>query len=252
MSSTAPPVTTKLASGKLLVFSECRKSSRGISLPWICPFWTSKEYTYAPVNWLTIGRHCPNGFWLIANWTIRNKLQWNSKQNAKFAIQWNVFENVVKMSTIVYRPQCAKKNISSSHNVFVCASDLPICPSVLFPNSETIHMRCPATCVVIIKQTFALSERGNNWTSTVCRKMFSELNLGRSWFKTEIYSIYWDQISEPELYWMQIKTCFFSEEFNALMAWIPNNNSMTAVEKSASEWVVFISNSVGIYSTRLL
>ena len=36
-----------------------------------------------------------NQYWVIANWTFRNKLQWNSHQNTKLFIHENAFENIV-------------------------------------------------------------------------------------------------------------------------------------------------------------
>ena len=42
--------------------------------------------------------------WLIVNWTLRNKLQWNSHQNTKLLIHENTFENVVcEMATFLSR-----------------------------------------------------------------------------------------------------------------------------------------------------
>ena len=48
--------------------------------------------------------------WIIINWTLRNKLQWNFNRNSYIFIQENVFENVVcKMPSISSRPQCVKR-----------------------------------------------------------------------------------------------------------------------------------------------
>ena len=47
--------------------------------------------------------------WGIANWTLKNKLQWNSNQNTYVFIQENAFENFVwEMAAILSRPQCVK------------------------------------------------------------------------------------------------------------------------------------------------
>ena len=62
--------------------------------------------------------HC----WNIVNSSLRNKIQWNLKQNLCIFIQENAFENVVcEMASILSRPQCVNvlfylgeaKNISS-------------------------------------------------------------------------------------------------------------------------------------------
>ena len=39
--------------------------------------------------------HHPNQWWLIVNWTLKNKLPWNSDQNTNLFIHKNVFKNVV-------------------------------------------------------------------------------------------------------------------------------------------------------------
>ena len=39
--------------------------------------------------------HYLNQCWVIANWTLRNKLQWNFDQNTKLFIHKNAFENIV-------------------------------------------------------------------------------------------------------------------------------------------------------------
>ena len=51
--------------------------------------------------------HYQNQCWDIVNWNIKNKLQWNLKQNSDNCIQENAFENVVwKMAAILSRSQC--------------------------------------------------------------------------------------------------------------------------------------------------
>ena len=51
-------------------------------------------------------RHC-NECWIIVNWNLENKLQWNIKRNWYIFIQENAFENVVcKMAATLFWPQC--------------------------------------------------------------------------------------------------------------------------------------------------
>ena len=46
-------------------------------------------------------------WWIIVNWTIRNKLQRNSNRNSKIFIQENALEHVVcEMASILSRHQC--------------------------------------------------------------------------------------------------------------------------------------------------
>ena len=50
------------------------------------------RYRYcSPSNLL----HYLNQHWVIVNWTLRNKLRWNSNQNTKLFIHKNVSENIV-------------------------------------------------------------------------------------------------------------------------------------------------------------
>ena len=63
-------------------------------------------------NGLSPGRrYYWNQCWNIANWTLRDKLQWNFIRNSEIFIQENVLENVVcEMASILSRPQCFKRN----------------------------------------------------------------------------------------------------------------------------------------------
>ena len=55
--------------------------------------------------------HYLNQCWIIVNWTLRNKLQWNLNRNSNIFIQENAFESVVcETAAILSRPQCVKLN----------------------------------------------------------------------------------------------------------------------------------------------
>ena len=57
--------------------------------------------------------HDLNQCWLIVNWTLRNKLQWNLNRNSIIFIQEIAFECVVcEMAAILSRPQCVKERAS--------------------------------------------------------------------------------------------------------------------------------------------
>ena len=47
--------------------------------------------------------HYLNQSWIIVNWILRNKSQWNSNQSTKLFIHKNAFENVCEMVTILSR-----------------------------------------------------------------------------------------------------------------------------------------------------
>ena len=58
----------------------------------------------------SVASHYLNQCWIIVNWALRNKLQWNLNRNSYIFIQENAFENVVcEMASILSRPQCVKK-----------------------------------------------------------------------------------------------------------------------------------------------
>ena len=52
----------------------------------------------------------------IVNWTLRNKLQWNSNRNSNIFIHENALENVVcEMASILPPPQCVNSLIGVKH-----------------------------------------------------------------------------------------------------------------------------------------
>ena len=57
-----------------------------------------------PPSWFTI-------IFIIVNWTLTNKLQWNFNRNSNILNQENALENVVcEMASILSWPQCVKSN----------------------------------------------------------------------------------------------------------------------------------------------
>ena len=60
-------------------------------------------------SWSALSHYLNLG-WIIVNWTLRNKFQWNFNQNSYIFIQENAFEKVVwKMAAILSRPQCVNR-----------------------------------------------------------------------------------------------------------------------------------------------
>ena len=52
-------------------------------------------------------RHYRNQYWVIVNWTLGNKLQWNFNQNTKPVVHDNASQNIAcEMVAISARPQC--------------------------------------------------------------------------------------------------------------------------------------------------
>ena len=62
--------------------------------------------------------HYLNQCWVIVNWTLWNKVQWNFNQNTKLFIHENAFENIVrKLAAIVFWLQCVKENLLACDNI---------------------------------------------------------------------------------------------------------------------------------------
>ena len=60
------------------------------------------------VAW-TAPSHYMNQCWNVVNWSLRNKLQWNSYRNYCIFIHENALESVVcEMAAMLSRPQCVK------------------------------------------------------------------------------------------------------------------------------------------------
>ena len=58
--------------------------------------------------------HYLNQYWVIVNWSLRNKLQWNLNQNTTFIIHKNVSENIVcEMAAILSRLRWVKLSLIS-------------------------------------------------------------------------------------------------------------------------------------------
>ena len=67
--------------------------------------------------------HYLNQCWVIVNWTLRNKLQWNFNRNYNIFIQENAFENFVcEMAAILSQHQCLQYIPRNMHVVwkYIC------------------------------------------------------------------------------------------------------------------------------------
>ena len=68
--------------------------------------------------------HYLTQFWIIVNWTLRNKLQWNFNRNSNIFNKKNALENVVcEMASILSRPQCV--NSLRLRNAYMCHQTRP-------------------------------------------------------------------------------------------------------------------------------
>ena len=87
----------------------------------------SKWCIYASMNKLTTGsdndmapagaKPIPEQKWcLTLNCTMRSKLQWNFSQNKNISFQKSAFENVIKVSAILFKRQCIKHQVRQAVN----------------------------------------------------------------------------------------------------------------------------------------
>ena len=78
--------------------------------------------------------HYLNQWWVIVNWTLRNKLQWNFNQNIKLFIYENASENIVyEMAAILSREGWVKLDIVITD---------PTIPSLLWMTTFDIVSSC--------------------------------------------------------------------------------------------------------------
>ena len=74
-----------------------------------CSQWRDFRHLRTSTSAMTLCNNKPTQRWLLVIWTIQNKIQWNSNQNANIFVQENEFENVKKMSKILLIAENKKK-----------------------------------------------------------------------------------------------------------------------------------------------
>ena len=74
---------------------------------------------------------CVNQFWLIINWTLGNKLDWNSNQNVIILFNKTYLKNIVfKLATILSWPECVDFSLTHWGRVtHICVAYLTIIAS---------------------------------------------------------------------------------------------------------------------------
>ena len=109
------------------------------------------------------------GILLIRN--LRNKLQWNLKQNSCIFIQENAFENVVcEMASILFRPQCVNlwdfmrymDTVQEHYQFIVLSKEMNIIRG--YPAKRALSVgpfgRIPSICVSeLVSSQFVYSSR---------------------------------------------------------------------------------------------
>ena len=81
-----------------MILTNHHKASNGNSSPPSAAYthqWIKATLVQIMVVAYLAPSHYLNQCWVIVNWTLRNKLQWNFNQNTKFFIHENLSENVV-------------------------------------------------------------------------------------------------------------------------------------------------------------
>ena len=54
-------------------------------------------------------------YWLVVNWTIKSKLQWNFNRNSNIFLEENMFENdYCKIVVILFQHQCLKRHMPNT------------------------------------------------------------------------------------------------------------------------------------------
>ena len=105
--------------------------------------------------WLVAGRHHLNQCWVIVNWALRNKFQWNFNQDIKIFIHENVSENIIcEMAAI----------LSSGRSVKPVMSELWKCPYWISICSNTLLMKPITLCVELFwKKNMNMILRLTHW-----------------------------------------------------------------------------------------
>ena len=85
------------------IFVECFVNSSPPGVTYMYQ-WTGSTLLHVMAWFWSVPSHYLNQCWLLVNWTLRNKLQWNSSQNTELFIHGNAFENVIcEMAAILSR-----------------------------------------------------------------------------------------------------------------------------------------------------
>ena len=109
------------------------------------------------MNWISIGWgnglspiRCQainlNQWLLIVNWTLRNKLQWNSNQNTKLFIYENAFENGVCEMAAILREElkvnysCVQRVITAVSRLYSGLSVVRRLPFQILFCSDSVHI----------------------------------------------------------------------------------------------------------------
>ena len=62
--------------------------------------------------------HYTNQCWVLVDWTLRNKLQWNFNQNTKLFVHKNASENIVcGMAAILFRGRWVRPSIGHTYTM---------------------------------------------------------------------------------------------------------------------------------------
>ena len=80
------------------LITHCRRCSLLTHLPLVPHICVSESVSFGSDNGLSpisAPSHYLNQCWIIVNWTLRNKRQWNFNQNTKLFIHENASENII-------------------------------------------------------------------------------------------------------------------------------------------------------------
>ena len=152
--------------------------------------------------------HYLNQCWVIVNWTLRNKLQWNLSRNTKVFIDKNAFKIVVcemaailsrgrwvnslvttecvfhfKCISIVIVVRCMAKDPNDDNLEFscLCLCHWPVTYSMMLSDWTR---RCEQSCHVVVM----VSERSENKFLDPCHWIYSISGLGLDILKVESWT----------------------------------------------------------------
>ena len=152
------------------------------SVPLICVIESGQHwFRYSPVAYSAPSQYL-NWCWIIVNWTLRNKLQWQFNQNTKLFIHENAYENIFyEMAAILSKGQCI---VRLGPECSGRTRSIPL-PLMSWPLVSPGHQR-PRFCIFVTKEPCLL---GGPFTNS--------LTLITAWINNSMLSKVWDEITHP-------------------------------------------------------
>ena len=142
------------------------------------------------VAW-SVSSHYLNQCLNIVNSNLRNKLQWNLKQNSYIFVQENAFEKVVyEMAATLSRPQCAKMWCPMPHNILLfLLKNISNETSLLWFASDVMSISVQGAMFIIAPPIIKVYQCQRNWVEPLSCESRSSLTLMITEKKNNISSV---------------------------------------------------------------